>query len=239
MSKILIADQEAATVRGLTKLLRSKEFEVESVATGKELKEKLGTTKPDLILSALHLPALNGTKVLEVVRGIAGNIPVLMLCSKGVESVAALEGATDFVMKPFNAADLLTRVRRALDAAQARRTIEIPQKELHDPESGRIDAQAVANFLGVPLSKLARTLGVNYPALHKTPAAPGLQEKLRPIKQSIDLVSRITVSKSDARAWLNIPHPDLGGSTPMETILDGEADAVVTLLDNALSGIPS
>jgi CheY-like chemotaxis protein len=239
MSRILIADREAATVKSLSKLLRGEKFEVESAATGRELQKKLANTKPDLILSALHFPALNGTRVVELIRGVAGNIPVLMLCSKGVESAAALEGATDFVMKPFNADDLLTRVRRALDAAQARRTIEIPQRELHDPKSGRIDAQAVADFLDVPLAKLAGALGVKYPALHKTPSAPGLQEKLGPIKQSIDLVSRITVSKSDARAWLNNPHPDLGGSTPMETILNGEADAVVTLLDNALSGIPS
>jgi CheY-like chemotaxis protein len=239
MSRILIADHEAATVNSLTKVLRGEKFEVESAATAKELQEKLATRKPDLILSAVLLPTLNGTRVVELIRGVAGNIPILMLCSKGVESSAALEGATDFVMKPFHTDDLLTRVRRALNAAQARRMIEIPQRELHDPESGRIDAQEVANFLDVPLAKLAGALGVKYPALHKTPSALGLQEKLRPIKESIDLVSRITVSKSDARAWLNNPHPDLGGSTPMETILDGEADAVVTLLDNALSGIPS
>ena len=239
MSRILIVDHETATVKSLTKVLRGEKFEVESAATGRELHEKLATRKPDLILSAILLPTLNGTRVVEFIRGVAGNIPILMLCSKGVESAAALEGATDFVMKPFNTDDLLTRVRRALNAAQARRTIEIPQRELHDPESGRIDAQEVANYLGVPLAKLVGALGVKYPALHKTPSAPGLQEKLRPIKESIDLVSRITVSKSDARAWLNNPHPDLGGSTPMETILDGEANAVVTLLDNALSGIPS
>lgn len=239
MSRILIADHEAATVKGLTKLLRDEKFEVESAATGKELQKKLATTKPDLILSDMHLPALNGMRVVELIHDVAGNIPVLMLCSKGVESTTALEGATDFVMKPVNADDLLTRVRRALDAARTRRKIEIPQRELHDPKSGRIDAQAVAEFLDVPLAKLAGALGVKYPALHKTPSAPGLQERLGPIKQSIDLVSRITVSKSDARAWLNNPHPDLGGSTPMEVILDGEADAVVTLLANALSGIPS
>ena len=239
MSKILIADHEAATVKSLTKLFRGEKFEVESAATGKELQEKLAAGKPDLILSALHLPSLNGTRVVELIRGVSGNIPVLMLCSKGVESTAALEGATDFVMKPFKAEDLLTRVRRALSAAQARRTIKIPQRELHDPESGRIDAQEVANYLGVPLAKMAGALGVKYPALHKTPSAPGLQEKLRPIKESIDLVSRITVSKSDARAWLNNPHPDLGGSTPMEVILEGKAGAVVTMLSNAMEGIPS
>jgi CheY-like chemotaxis protein len=239
MSRILIADREAATVKSLTRLLRSEKFEVESAATGKELQEKLATTKPDLILSALHLPSLNGTRVVEFVRGVAGNIPIVMLCSKGVESAAALEGATDFVMKPFNTHDLLTRVRRALNAAQARRTIEIPQRELHDPESGRIDAREVADFLGVPLAKLAGALGVKYPALHKTPSAPGLQEKLRPIKESIDLVSNITISKSDARAWLNYPHPDLGRQTPLEVILEGSADAIVTMLSNALDGIPS
>ena len=58
MSRILIADREAATVKSLTRLLRGEKFEVESAATGKELQEKLATTKPDLILSALHLPSV-------------------------------------------------------------------------------------------------------------------------------------------------------------------------------------
>jgi DNA-binding response OmpR family regulator len=101
MSRILIADHEAATVNSLTKVLRGEKFEVESAATAKELQEKLATRKPDLILSAVLLPTLNGTRVVELIRGVAGNIPILMLCSKGVESSAALEGATDFVMKPF------------------------------------------------------------------------------------------------------------------------------------------
>jgi uncharacterized protein (DUF2384 family) len=42
-----------------------------------------------------------------------------------------------------------------------------------------------------------------------------------------------------ARAWLNSPHPDLGEKTPLEVILGGQADAVVTLLENAIAGLPS
>jgi len=115
----------------------------------------------------------------------------------------------------------------------------VPHQELHDPKTGRIDAKRVAEFLGISLAKLAEALEANYPTVHKTPAAPGLQKGLRPIKWSIELMSRVTRSPADARAWLNNSHPDLGGRTPMDVILSGRAGALVTLLENALAGIPS
>jgi len=239
MSKVLIADTQEATRKSLTKLLEREKYDVESVADGRELLEKLQNGRPDLLLLNVVMSTMDGLQVIKLMRGRGWNTPVVTMCTRKTDAANIPEGAADCIAAPFHPGELLTRVRRVLDAARAPRTIEIPQRELHDPESGRIDAQAVADFLDVPLAKLAGALGVKYPALHKTPSAPGLQEKLRPIKQGIDLVSRITLSKSDARAWLNNPHPDLGGSTPMEVILEGEAGAVVTLLDNALSGIPS
>jgi hypothetical protein len=38
---------------------------------------------------------------------------------------------------------------------------------------------------------------------------------------------------------LNSPHPDLGERTPLDVMLNGQADAVVTLLENAVAGLPS
>lgn len=238
MSTILIANREPTTVKSLTKLLRSNEFEVDAAASGKELKQKLEGRRPDLIIADVNLPAMNGAQVIELVRRVAGNVPLLMISGNGEESVEMLGEATDFV-SPSSTKDLIRRVRRALAGAARSRRLEVPNRELHDPKNGRIDAEQVASFLDVPLAKLAPALGVKYAALHKTPSAPGLQEKLQPIKRTIDLVSRFTLSRSDARAWLNNPHPDLGGSTPMDSILEGQAGAVATLLDNAFAGIPS
>jgi hypothetical protein len=118
-------------------------------------------------------------------------------------------------------------------------TLAVPLAELHDPGSGRIDARRVAEFLAVALTRVAEALDANYQSVHKTPDAASLQKGLGPIKRSIELVSRVTRNPREARAWLNSPHPCFGGRTPLEVILSGRADAVVTLLENAIAGIPS
>ena len=118
-------------------------------------------------------------------------------------------------------------------------TLAVPLPELHSQTSGRIDAGKIAAFLDVPLPKVAAALGASYAAVHKTPDAPSLQQGLGPIKRSLTLVSRGTRNRREARIWLNTPHPDLGEKTPLEVILSGRADAVVTLLENAIVGLPS
>ena len=117
--------------------------------------------------------------------------------------------------------------------------IPVPLAELHDPETGRIDASRVAEFLAVALPQVAAAVGASYAAVHKTPDALSLQKGLGPIKRCLALISRATRSRREARAWLNSPHPDLGERTPLEVMLGGQADAVVTLLENAIAGLPS
>jgi Protein of unknown function (DUF2384) len=111
--------------------------------------------------------------------------------------------------------------------------------ELHDPETGRLDARRMAEYLDVPLTALAAALRKKYQAVYKTPAAPSLQEGLIPIKASLDILDRLIGDRAIIRAWLNSPHPDLGLRTPMQLILDGHANAVRGMLANALAGIPS
>lgn len=43
----------------------------------------------------------------------------------------------------------------------------------------------------------------------------------------------------DVDVWLDVPHPDLGNRTPRQIVNEGRARALVTLLSNALNGIPS
>jgi len=117
--------------------------------------------------------------------------------------------------------------------------LPVPLAELHSPVSGRIDASRVAAFLAVALPQIAAAVGASYAAVHKTPDAVSLQKGLGPIKRSLALVSRVTRNRREARAWLNSPHPDLGEKTPLEVMLSGRADAVVTLLENAIAGLPS
>lgn len=71
---------------------------------------------PDLILLDLGLPDIEGMEVLEQVRRDSG-VPVIIVSARGMEQekVAALDaGADDYVVKPFNAGELLARIRVAL-----------------------------------------------------------------------------------------------------------------------------
>ena len=105
-------------------------------------------------------------------------------------------------------------------------------------QSGRIDALRVAEFMGVALKPLAEGLGLNYKAVHRNSSAASFQEALRPVKRSLELLHEFFGPAEAIRIWLNTPHPDLDGTTALETILEGKAFAVSRILGNAWNGVP-
>lgn len=117
--------------------------------------------------------------------------------------------------------------------------LELPLPGLRNARSGRIDAQCVADYLAIPLRRLAEVLGVGYAGLHKTPDSARSQNALRPIVHVLELANRAFGSADQVRKWLNRPLHELEDESPLAVILAGEADAVETLLVNALTGIPA
>jgi hypothetical protein len=85
----------------------------------------------------------------------------------------------------------------------------------------------------------AKVLGVTPKDFIQALAGRDWEAGLNSAHRGIQLVMSITESQDQARAWLSNPHPDLGGRTPKDVILAGRGDALVTLLENALAGIPS
>ena len=132
----------------------------------------------------------------------------------------------------------LMELQSELDTLRPREVPKVILPELHDRQSGRIDAAKVAEFMGVPLKQLAEGLGLNYKAVHRNPSASGFQEALRPVKRSLELLHEFFGPPEAIRIWLNTPHPDLAGATALDTILAGKADAVALVLENAWNGVP-
>ncbi len=116
---------------------------------------------------------------------------------------------------------------------------QVTLQDLHDPETGRLDAARIAEYLKVPLKQLAGGLGKNYSTVHKTPSAPALQPALRSIKRILEILDQVFVNRSTALAWLNNPHPDLDQRVPLDVILEGYPEAVEDMLEAALTGTPS
>jgi hypothetical protein len=111
--------------------------------------------------------------------------------------------------------------------------------ELHDPETGRLDASRIASFLGTPLSSFAKFSDVSVAGLHKSPRSVSVQPHLIPIARSLAILTQLLSSKESVLAWMNSPHPDLGGQTPLQLVLEGKAQVVTDLLEAALAGQPS
>ncbi|HLZ70159.1 MAG TPA: antitoxin Xre/MbcA/ParS toxin-binding domain-containing protein [Dehalococcoidia bacterium] len=117
--------------------------------------------------------------------------------------------------------------------------ITAPMLELRNPDTGRLDARRIAGYLAIPLSRLAPALGRKYGTLHKAPDAPAVQEQLAPIAHSIEMLLEVLDDRAAVLAWMNAPHPDLGGRTPLAVIEMGLTNAVEGMLQAALWGIPT
>ena len=243
MSTVMLAESQPAERKRLTKALAAENLDVESVTDGRAVLEKIRTDLPDIVLLDLAMPLVDGAKMIRALRASGSDVPVVVMTARhdvdgAIEAIK--QGAADYIVKPFREDDLLARVHLALAGArETTATLDVPLRELHDRSTGRIDARKLAAFLALPLAQFAAALDALPATVHKSPAAPALQKRLQPVKRAIDLLSRATRHPSDARAWLNNPHPDLDGRTPLDVILDGRADAVVTLLENAATGLPS
>ena len=116
--------------------------------------------------------------------------------------------------------------------------LQVTLPELHDEATGRIDAQKVANYMGVPLARLAEALQLNYKAIHRNPSAEAAQSPLKPVKRSLEILHEFFHKPETVRVWLNTPHPDLDGHTALELILANNSNAVLRILENAAAGVP-
>ena len=117
MKKILIIEDDPATLAGLEETLKEEHFEVMGVLSGSLGYEKATTGKFDLIILDLILPDLNGIEICKNIRNKGVGTPILMLTSRKEEmdKVLGLElGADDYVTKPFSVKELVARVKALL-----------------------------------------------------------------------------------------------------------------------------
>ncbi len=139
LKKILVVDDEAQITRVLRRGLESAGFQVRIASDGRSGLESFRAWLPDLVITDLSMPGLDGLGLCERIRQIS-EVPILVLSVREDETtkVKALDlGADDYVAKPFGMAELTARIRALL-----RRTSAPVQKD--DPyEAGdfRIDPQ--------------------------------------------------------------------------------------------------
>ena len=117
--RILVVDDEPQLTRVLRTGLTSRGFDVRAAADGLAGFEVFSDWHPDLIITDLAMPNMDGLELCRRVRAIS-QVPIIILSAKGEEKtkVEALDiGADDFVTKPFGIDELLARVRASLRRA--------------------------------------------------------------------------------------------------------------------------
>lgn len=123
MSKILIIEDEAAIRRVLVKILSEENdsCKVEEAEDGLQGIEKVKNEDYDLILCDIKMPKMDGVEVLEAVKKIKPEIPMVMISGHGDLETAINTmrlGAFDYISKPPDLNRLLNTVRNALDKKQ-------------------------------------------------------------------------------------------------------------------------
>jgi two-component system KDP operon response regulator KdpE len=117
--RILIVDDERQITRVLSRGLTSKGYDVHVAADGEAALQTFGDWHPDLVITDLSMPNMNGLELCRRLRAFS-EVPIIVLSVKGEEraKVEALDaGADDYVTKPFGIDELLARIRATLRRA--------------------------------------------------------------------------------------------------------------------------
>jgi class 3 adenylate cyclase len=118
-ARVLVVDDNQRNVKLLEGMLTSQGYEVIPAYSGPEALDKAGQHPPDLIISDILMPGMDGFELTQVLRSQPATrpIPILMLTAlrEMEHKTQALEsGADDFLTKPFSLVELLVRVRALL-----------------------------------------------------------------------------------------------------------------------------
>ena len=128
--RILIVDDEPQITRVLRTSLSARGYDIRVAADGEGALQVIGDWPPDLIITDLAMPNLQGIELCRRVRAFS-QAPIIVLSVRGEEraKIEALDaGADDFVTKPFHMGELLARIRaqlRRVPDKQALSVIEI------------------------------------------------------------------------------------------------------------------
>ena len=161
MSKILIIEDEAAIRRVLTKILSEENdtYQVEEAEDGVAGLDKIKNNDYDLVLCDIKMPKMDGVEVLEAVKKIKPEIPMVMISGHGDMETAINTmrlGAFDYISKPPDLNRLLNTVRNALDKKQLVVENKILKKKVSKNYEMIGESDAI-NHIKVMIEKVAQT----------------------------------------------------------------------------------
>lgn len=159
---ILIVDDVPANLLYVSDVLSNLEVKISEVDNGKDALEIIGNDTPDLVLLDISMPLMDGYTVCTKLKANekTKQIPVIFLTAK-IDTEDIIKGfkvgAVDYIAKPFNTNELISRVRTHLELSEKRKQLEILNKDLEDKVQERTkELQNKNNQLQEANEKLSR-----------------------------------------------------------------------------------
>ena len=162
--KILVVDDVKTNVLLLQTMMKRANYVVVTASSGTEAIEKVKTESPDLILLDVMMPDMNGFEVSEALKAdpASKEIPIIFVTalSDSKNVVEGFEhGGNDYVTKPFNMAEIMTRIRHQLALVASRRIILRQNEALQRAIQDRDELYSViAHDLRSPLGSMKMSL---------------------------------------------------------------------------------
>jgi two-component system KDP operon response regulator KdpE len=155
--KILVVDDAPRLVRLVTEVMKAADYQIVAASTGQSAIEMVALEQPDLVLLDILLsPEMDGYETCRRIREFS-SVPIIMLTAKAQEA-DVLEGfdagADDYLTKPFNAKELVARVKAVL-------------KRSRHPEE-RVSAALICGDLVIDFARRAVTVCGDHVALTRT-----------------------------------------------------------------------
>ncbi len=122
--KILLVDDSATTLMMEQMVLRGQPYQILTAKNGREAVAAAASEQPDLILLDVVMPEMNGFEACRRIREqeASRHVPIIMVTTKGEEQHVETgfeSGCSDYITKPINGAELLTKVRSYLEQGSA------------------------------------------------------------------------------------------------------------------------
>ncbi|MEE8546971.1 MAG: response regulator [bacterium] len=140
MKKILVADDSVTIQKVIALTFAEESFEIQSVGTGSDALDKIKEWQPDIVLADVIMPQMNGYELSKAIKEdqSTSNIPVLLLAGTFEafdEEEAKAAGADDYITKPFESGELISKVKNLtglVDTAPAQEPVaavpEVPEQ---------------------------------------------------------------------------------------------------------------
>ena len=123
MARVLVIDDDEVSRTLVKRMLAGEGHQVEEALDGAEGLRLFGKSQPDLVLTDINMPGLDGHAVIEAIRVLHADVPIIAVSGGGAIAKdelllkASALGAVEIIMKPFEFRQLVGAVERALERA--------------------------------------------------------------------------------------------------------------------------